>query len=129
MRSIDGDAAHGALLVLVVALFGDHLASLGAQGIDLEPVTDRLPPVLPTDAFADQRQLIIRKLDEFAGLHADHVVSRRLAVDQLIMRLLGIKQGLRDDPTSPVTGAARPSAGGAPASSADCCRDWKSASI
>ncbi len=42
-------------LIRIIALFTYELPALRAQCINLEPVTDRLPPVLLADAFADRR--------------------------------------------------------------------------
>jgi len=61
-------------------------------------MTHRLPAVLGADAIPQVDQLVVGELDVPAGLDADHVVARGLAVDELVVRLLGVEERLGDDP-------------------------------
>src|SRR5690349_895967 len=80
-----------------VALVRAHRIRLRRNRIDLKPMPHRLPAELAAHAIAERDELGARELDELARLHADHEVARRLAVDELVVRLLRIEERLRDD--------------------------------
>ena len=66
--------------------------------VDLEAMTDRAPSEFPADSIAQGDQFFVLELDQPTRLHADHVIARLTAVDQLKVRLLRVEQGLHDDP-------------------------------
>lgn len=71
--------------------------TFGAECVDLEAMAHCFPAELPANPVSQGDQLVIRELHMLAGLHAHDVVSRLLAVDKLVVGLLGVEKGLRDD--------------------------------
>lgn len=68
-----------------------------AEGINLESVPCRFPPELATDLVSEFGDLPVRELDQAACSHADHVITWLEAVDESVVCLLGIEEGLSDD--------------------------------
>ena len=69
-----------------------------AERVDLKTMPGRFPAEFATDLVSKFGDLLVRELDQSTGPHADHVVSWLKAVDEPVVSLLGIEEGLRDDP-------------------------------
>jgi len=70
---------------------------LRADRVDLESMSHGAPTEFLADAIPHGDQFFTLKLDEPPSLHAHHVVTRLLAVDELEVRLFGIEERLDDD--------------------------------
>ena len=66
--------------------------------IDVQSVADRLPAELLADSIAQLDHVLVGELDQLARPHADHLVLRLATVDEPVVRLLRVKEGLGDDP-------------------------------